>query len=132
MVVHIWEYQRYQGYHQSLHQISTHPEFPEFDKKIQTLLQSKHISLMQEFSFWPTTPPRQLGGLFELRSYTLHPGNLLEWETHWRKELGCGRLGRDGAQDCAAHSVYEEQSTRAHALESCGLGFLRCTYLLGC
>jgi len=42
---------------------------------------------MQEFSFWPTSPPRKLGGLFELRSYTLHPGNLLEWEQHWRKGL---------------------------------------------
>jgi hypothetical protein len=49
---------------------------------------------MQEFSFWPTTPPRQLGGLFELRSYTLHPGNLLEWETHWRRGLKVGRLWR--------------------------------------
>ncbi|PHH58480.1 hypothetical protein CDD81_5659 [Ophiocordyceps australis] len=42
---------------------------------------------MQEFSFWPTTPPRKLGGIFELRSYVLHPGNLLEWETHWRRGL---------------------------------------------
>jgi len=42
---------------------------------------------MQEFSFWPTVAPRKLGGVFELRSYQLHPGNLLEWETHWRKGL---------------------------------------------
>jgi len=52
--------------------------------------------LMQEFSFWPTTPPRQLGGIFELRSYTLHPGNLLEWETHWRKGLKARREVMEG------------------------------------
>ena len=51
---------------------------------------------MQEFSFWPTTPPRKLGGLFELRSYTLHPGNLLEWETHWRKGLKARREVMEG------------------------------------
>lgn len=85
--VHIWEYQRYLGYHQSLHNISHHPEFPDFDRHLKTLINSKKVSLMQEFSFWPTTPPRKLGGVFELRSYTLHPGNLLEWETHWRKGL---------------------------------------------
>lgn len=51
------------------------------------MINSKKIDLMQEFSFWPTTPPRELGGVFELRSYTLHPGNLLEWETHWRRGL---------------------------------------------
>lgn len=51
---------------------------------------------MQEFSFWPTTPPRSLGGVFELRSYTLHPGNLLEWETHWRRGLKARREVMEG------------------------------------
>ncbi|KAH8908134.1 NIPSNAP-domain-containing protein [Coniochaeta sp. PMI_546] len=94
--VHIWEYQRYQGYHASLHSIATHPGFAEFDKKLKKLIKSKKTSLMQEFSFWPTTPPRQLGGLFELRSYTLHPGNLLEWETHWRRGLKARREVMEG------------------------------------
>ncbi|KAI1779210.1 NIPSNAP-domain-containing protein [Hypoxylon cercidicola] len=94
--VHIWEYQRYQGYHQSLHSISRHPDFPEFDRKLKTLIKSKNTSIMQEFSFWPTTSPRQLGGLFELRSYTLHPGNLLEWETHWRRGLKARREVMEG------------------------------------
>ncbi|KIW67480.1 hypothetical protein PV04_06726 [Phialophora macrospora] len=94
--VHIWEYQRYTGYHASLHSIQHHPEFPAFEKKLNTLITSKKIDLMQEFSFWPTTPPRKLGGLFELRSYTLHPGNLLEWETHWRKGLKARREVMEG------------------------------------
>ncbi|KAI4132539.1 MAG: hypothetical protein LQ338_000638 [Usnochroma carphineum] len=94
--VHIWEYQRYHGYHASLHSIASHPEFPAFDRKLKTLITHKQTSLMQEFSFWPTTPPRQLGGLFELRSYTLHPGNLLEWETHWRKGLNARKEVMEG------------------------------------
>ncbi|KAK9630375.1 hypothetical protein V6Z98_003919 [Aspergillus fumigatus] len=94
--VHIWEYQRYEGYHASLHNISQHPEFPAFDRKLKSLIKSKKTSLMQEFSFWPTTPPRRLGGLFELRSYTLHPGNLLEWETHWRRGLRARREVMEG------------------------------------
>ncbi|KKY24802.1 putative nipsnap family protein [Phaeomoniella chlamydospora] len=94
--VHIWEYQRYSGYHASLHSIQHHPEFPEFDRKLKSLIKSKKTSLMQEFSFWPTTPPRKLGGLFELRSYTLHPGNLLEWETHWRRGLRARREVMEG------------------------------------
>ncbi|KAF2274473.1 NIPSNAP-domain-containing protein [Westerdykella ornata] len=94
--VHIWEYQRYQGYHASLNTINNHPEFPQFYKELRKLIRSKRTSLMQEFSFWPTTPPRQLGGLFELRSYTLHPGNLLEWETHWRRGLKARREVMEG------------------------------------
>lgn len=94
--VHIWEYQRYEGYHQSLHSISSHPDFPEFDKKLKKLIKSKNSSIMQEFSFWPTTAPRKLGGVFELRSYTLHPGNLLEWEHHWRRGLKARREVMEG------------------------------------
>jgi hypothetical protein len=94
--VHIWEYQKYEGYHESRHSISNHPEFADFDRKLRGLINTKHISLMQEFSFWPTTPPRQLGGIFELRSYTLHPGNLLEWETHWRRGLKARREVMEG------------------------------------
>ncbi|MCJ1474569.1 hypothetical protein MMC13_003228 [Lambiella insularis] len=94
--VHIWEYQRYHGYHASLHSIASHPEFPAFDVHLKSLITHKETSLMQEFSFWPTTPPRKLGGLFELRSYTLHPGNLLEWETHWRKGLKARREVMEG------------------------------------
>ncbi|KAH8759158.1 hypothetical protein BGZ57DRAFT_995104 [Hyaloscypha finlandica] len=94
--VHIWEYQRYHGYHDSLHSIASHPEFPAFDKKLKSLITAKRTSLMQEFSFWPTTAPRQLGGVFELRSYTLHPGNLLEWETHWRRGLRARREVMEG------------------------------------
>lgn len=94
--VHIWEYQRYEGYHASLHSIQHHPDFADFDRKLKSLIVSKKTSLMQEFSFWPTVAPRQLGGLFELRSYTLHPGNLLEWETHWRKGLQARREVMEG------------------------------------
>ncbi len=52
---------------------------------------SKPSSLIQEFAFWTTSAPREFGGIFELRTYTLAPGNLLEWETHWRKGLACRR-----------------------------------------
>lgn len=51
---------------------------------------------MQEFSFWPTSPPRKLGGIFELRTYTLHPGNLGEWETHWRRGIRARRQVMEG------------------------------------
>jgi hypothetical protein len=96
LTVHIWEYQRYAGYHASLHSIQNHPDFAEFDRKLKSLIISKKTSLMQEFRFWPTSPPRKLGGVFELRSYTLHPGNLLEWETHWQKGLPARREVMEG------------------------------------
>jgi hypothetical protein len=105
--VHIWEYQRYAGYHQSLNAIQNHPEFAEFDYKLKKLIKSKKTSLMQEFSFWPTTSPRKLGGVFELRTYTLHPGNLLEWEHHWRKGLEARKEVMEGVGACEHTEVVQ-------------------------
>jgi len=39
--------------------------------------------LNQELALLPTAPPHDKGGVFELRSYKLKPGKLLEWEAVW-------------------------------------------------
>jgi hypothetical protein len=44
---------------------------------------TRNSQLNQEFGFFPTSPPHTEGGLFELRTYQLKPGTLLEWETAW-------------------------------------------------
>lgn len=46
-------------------------------------LTSRSTQLNQEFAFLPSSPPRTQGGIFELRSYQLLPGKLLEWESTW-------------------------------------------------
>lgn len=44
---------------------------------------SRSSQMNQEFAFLPLSPPRSQGGIFELRSYELYPGKLLEWEQAW-------------------------------------------------
>jgi hypothetical protein len=46
-------------------------------------LYSRTSQLNQEFAILPTAPPHAEGGIFELRSYQLQPGTLLEWENTW-------------------------------------------------
>ena len=95
-IVHIWEYQGYAGYHSTLNHLATTSVYQTYKKELPSLLTGRRTDLMQEFSFWPTTPPRKLGGIFELRSYTLKPGNLLDWETHWRTGLKARRNVMEG------------------------------------
>jgi hypothetical protein len=51
--------------------------------------------MIQEFSFWPSAPPHDSGypngGVFEMRTYQLQPGKLLEWEASWRRGLEARR-----------------------------------------
>lgn len=64
-------------------------------KEILPHIQSRHHQLMSEFSFWPSSPPRDSGfvdgGVFEMRSYQLQPGKLLEWEMSWRRGIEARR-----------------------------------------
>lgn len=43
--------------------------------------------MVSEFAFWPSSPPRKQGGIFEMRNYQLIPGTLLEWENAWKRGL---------------------------------------------
>lgn len=39
--------------------------------------------LNQEFAFWRVAPPQEKAGIYEMRTYALKPGSLLEWEHEW-------------------------------------------------
>ncbi|KAJ7878618.1 nipsnap family protein [Mycena leptocephala] len=54
-------------------------------------LTSRSSQLSQEFAFLPTAPPHAQGGIFELRTYQLKPGTLLEWENTWRRGIEARR-----------------------------------------
>ena len=84
---HIWEYRGYPGYDMTVARQETQPYYQTYRKEVGNYLVSRRSDLMQEFAFWNTVPPRALGGIFELRTYGLKPGKLLEWEGHWRKGL---------------------------------------------
>ncbi len=51
-------------------------------------INSRSSQLNQEFAFFPTAPPRAQGGIFELRTYQLKAGTLLEWEHTWSVSNG--------------------------------------------
>lgn len=35
------------------------------------MIQYRTTQLVQEFSFWPSSPPKELGGIYEMRTYSL-------------------------------------------------------------
>jgi hypothetical protein len=81
--VHILEYENYAGLDKSSALIRT-SKHNEVFQRILPHIQTRSTQLCQEFAFLPSSPPREKGGLFELRSYSLRPGKLLEWESAWR------------------------------------------------
>jgi len=93
---HIWEYKGYAGYTRTVDRLQKQPDYAEFQSQLSVMLRGRNNELVQEFSFWPTSPPRDLGGIFELRTYLLQPGKLLEWESHWRMGLQARKAVMEG------------------------------------
>ncbi|KAJ1922346.1 hypothetical protein H4219_000208 [Mycoemilia scoparia] len=87
--VHIWEYDSYSAFSEAQGHIASSKEFQQLQKQIAPLLRKRENQIMLEFGFWTTSSPVTTGGIYELRSYTLLPGRLLEWEQNWRRGVEC-------------------------------------------
>ncbi|KAF9562531.1 hypothetical protein EC968_005201 [Mortierella alpina] len=90
-LVHIWEFDGYSGHAQEMDRLRRDPIYQKFLKDLRPLLISRDNQICLEFAFWKSRPPVDLGGIYEMRTYLLKPGNLLEWETNWRRGLECRR-----------------------------------------
>ncbi|KAJ1302818.1 hypothetical protein OPQ81_003124 [Rhizoctonia solani] len=85
--VHILEYENYGGYDRTTQAARESPKIRATEAALRPYLLSRNQQLCQEFAFLPSSPPHEQGGIFELRSYTLQPGSLLEWENVWRSGI---------------------------------------------
>lgn len=55
----------------------------QFVKKLRPMIRSRKNDIMLEFAFWDGDHSTTKDGIYELRSYKLQPGRLLEWENQW-------------------------------------------------
>jgi len=88
--LHIVEYNNYEGYDKSTALIRESEHAKAYQEML-PFLTSRSSQLTQEFAFFPTSPPHAEGGIFELRSYQLKAGALLEWEHAWRAGIEARR-----------------------------------------
>lgn len=85
--VHILEYENYAGFDRTTKAARDSQKIRESEASLRPYLVSRNHQLCQEFAFLPSSPPHEQGGIFELRTYSLHPGALLEWESAWRQGI---------------------------------------------
>lgn len=82
-LVHIWEYNKYMGYEDAIEALRKNEEYKKFLTKIKPMLRSRQSQIVLEFAFWNATIPYDNNSIYELRSYLLKPGRMLEWEQGW-------------------------------------------------
>lgn len=71
-VRHIFEYSNYQGMVESQKLLAADLEHQAFLRKVAPLLRSRHNQILLEFAYWVSVDKvKQLGGIYELRTYRL-------------------------------------------------------------
>lgn len=87
-VIHIWEFPDGWDSVQQKYELYRKDEgLKELRKQRSQLLRSRQSQLCLKFSFWPPPTPREKSHIYELRSYTLKPGTILEWGNHWARGI---------------------------------------------
>lgn len=52
-----------------------------------TYLRKRHCQFVLPFSYWPQLRNRSGGNIYEIRSYTLKPGTMIEWGNNWARAI---------------------------------------------
>ncbi|XP_075918558.1 protein NipSnap homolog 1-like isoform X1 [Petromyzon marinus] len=65
----------------------TRLKFMEFRRERSKMLISRKNQLLLEFSFWNEPVPRPGPSIYELRTYSLKPGTMIEWGNNWARAI---------------------------------------------
>jgi len=86
--VHLWRYDG--GYHnidENLKFLADNAEYAAIQKDLASTLRSRHSQHMLKFSYWPNIELRSGNNIYELRSYHLKPGTMVEWGNYWSRAI---------------------------------------------
>ncbi|KAJ8263409.1 hypothetical protein COCON_G00158660 [Conger conger] len=86
--VHLWRYSGgYPALTECLNKLKKNKEYLEFRQERSKMLTSRRNQLLLEFSFWNEPTPRSGPNIYEMRTYRLKPGTMLEWGNHWARGI---------------------------------------------
>lgn len=86
--VHLWKYDDgYKGIDKTLASLRNISDYQALRNDIVPLLRNRHSQYLLPFSFWPESYPRKNGHIYELRSYHLKPGTMVEWGNYWARAI---------------------------------------------
>jgi len=86
--VHLWRYDNgYHGIDEARTIMDTTQSLQTLSKERLPLLRSRHNQFLLSFSFWPVVNKREGPNIYEIRSYFLKPGTMIEWGNNWARAI---------------------------------------------
>ncbi|KAI7694705.1 hypothetical protein SSS_03936 [Sarcoptes scabiei] len=89
--VHIWGYDGWNHASEVYNLKRNDTTLIALDKDQEPFLRSRQNQFMLAFSFWPTPEPQVHNTMYEMRSYVLKPGTMIEWGNNWARGINFRR-----------------------------------------
>lgn len=81
--VHLWRYKTYTEYSQEFVNLQKNPYYQEYKKAIAKYVNKRMNHVCLSFTFWGEPVARNEPHIYEMRTYNLKPGTLIEWGNNW-------------------------------------------------
>nr|XP_033812873.1 protein NipSnap homolog 1 [Geotrypetes seraphini] len=86
--VHLWRFSGgYSALTDCMSKLRSNQEYLQFQQERSHMLLSRRNQLLLEFSFWNEPLPRKGPNIYELRTYRLKPGTMIEWGNNWARAI---------------------------------------------
>jgi len=96
-VVHLWKYQGgYAGVDQGLKTLKENKDVQKLLKERLECLRHRQTQFILPFSYWPVSEARKGNNIYEIRSYILKPGTMIEWGNNWARALNFRQENDEG------------------------------------
>eukprot|EP00834_Sanchytrium_tribonematis_P000510 NODE_9_length_64580_cov_1.431941.p37 type:complete len:221 gc:universal NODE_9_length_64580_cov_1.431941:3704-3042(-) len=106
--IHIWEFKSYEQFTHKMSILHEMKEYNDYKKDLRKFVLKRSNQINLSFSFWDPYEHPHKNNIFELRTYSVKPGYLLEWEHYWKKGLSCR------TKYCQSYGAYFSQVGALH------------------
>ncbi|KAH8254883.1 hypothetical protein KR038_007343, partial [Drosophila bunnanda] len=86
--LHLWKYTGgFEKIDQAKEDLWNDPEYLSLMHERSKFLRSRHLQYLLAFSYWPQIASRPGKNIYEMRSYRLTPGTMIEWGNNWARAI---------------------------------------------
>lgn len=86
--LHLWRYTGgFEKIDQAKSELWSDKDYLNLMKERGTFLRSRHLQYLLAFSYWPLINLRKSDHIYEMRSYRLKPGTMIEWGNNWARAI---------------------------------------------
>lgn len=93
-VIHLWRYKGgFKKIDEAKNDLWSNEDYLKLMTERGNYLRSRHLQYLLQFSYWPMIESRQGHNIYEMRSYRLKPGTMIEWGNNWARAIGYRQKG---------------------------------------